>query len=56
MVLGASPLADGEYAVQSIADPKNLLKEGGKAREKNNTATAYFAVKNGQIQNVRDRP
>ena len=56
VVLGNSPLADGEYVVQSIAEPKNLLKEGGNARVKNNTATTYFTVKNGEIVNVRDRP
>jgi hypothetical protein len=56
VVLGASPLADGEYGVWSIAGPKNLLKEGSTAREKNNTATIYFTVKNGEIDNVRTSP
>jgi hypothetical protein len=56
VVLGASPQADGEYGVWSIAGPKNQLKEGSTAREKNNTATIYFTVKNGEIDNVRTSP
>jgi hypothetical protein len=56
VVLGAAPLADGQYAVKSQADPKNLLREGGGTRETNNAATTYFTVRDGQIVNVRARP
>jgi hypothetical protein len=60
IVLGSQALADGEYAIQSTADPKDLLDEGGRvidsARESNNTAITYFTVSNGQIGNVRNQP
>ena len=60
IVLGAQQLADGEYAVQSTADPKGVLNEGGHAidpaRETNNTAVTYFTVSGGQIGNVRNEP
>jgi hypothetical protein len=59
-VLGEQPLADGEYAVQSTADPKGLLNEGERkidpARKTNNTAVTYFTVSAGQISNVRTVP
>jgi hypothetical protein len=56
VVLGDQLLSDGEYAVQSIADPQGLLDEGGGAREDDNTAFTYFTVEGGEIQNVRDQP
>jgi hypothetical protein len=60
VVLGNQRLADGEYGLQSTADPRNLLDEGGRAidpaREENNTAVTYFTVSAGQIMNVRNQP
>ena len=60
VVLGNQPLPDGEYALRSIADPRDLLDEGGRdidpARETNNTEETYFTVSGGQISNVRDQP
>jgi len=53
IVLGTQPLGDGEYAIQSTADPKGLIDEGGRNRERNNTAVTYFTVQGGQISNVR---
>ncbi len=47
VVLGSSPLADGNYAIQTTVDPLNLLNEGG--RDGNNTAATYFHVRNGVI-------
>ncbi len=45
--LGTSRLPDGNYAVQSIADPQNKLEEGG--RDQNNVGTTYFTVSGGVI-------
>jgi hypothetical protein len=60
VVLGNQPLADGEYGLQSTADPRDLLDEGGRAidpaRETNNTTVTYFTVSGGQIGNVRNSP
>lgn len=56
IVLGDQSLADGEYAVKSIADPRGLLDEGGGEREKDNTAITYFTVKSGVIKNEREEP
>jgi hypothetical protein len=56
IVLGAEPLADGEYAVQSITDPKGVLNEGARERKANNTALAYFTVRDGQILDIRTSP
>jgi hypothetical protein len=56
VVLGTEPLSDGEYAVQSIADPKGVLDEGGGKRESNNSSITYFTVQDGAIGNVRDQP
>lgn len=56
VVLGAQLLSDGAYGLQSTADPKGVLDEGGKERETNNTAATYFRVVDGAIQNVRDTP
>jgi hypothetical protein len=53
IVLGVQPLADGEYAIESTADPRGLIDEGGGNRERNNTAVTYFTVSGGQISNVR---
>lgn len=57
VVLGSQRLDDGEYGLQSTADPRNLLDEGGspqdRTREDNNTAVTYFTVSGGQITNVR---
>ena len=49
-------LPDGEYGLQSQADPNDLLNEGGGARETNNTTIAYFQVVSGAITRVRDTP
>lgn len=49
-------LKDGEYALQSAADPNDKLNEGGGEREENNVATAYFTVRGDQITSVRGRP
>lgn len=56
IVLGDESLSDGEYAVQSIADPKGVIDEGGGARETDNTAITYFTVDGGAIRNTRDQP
>ena len=56
VVLPDWPLADGEYAVRSIADTLGLLAEGGAGREENNEANVYFTVDSGQISNVREAP
>jgi hypothetical protein len=56
VVLGDEPLPAGEYALRSIADPKNLLAEGGGEREGNNAATTYFTVDEGKIVNQRETP
>ncbi len=48
VVLGTSRLADGTYAVQSTADPKNKLDEGG--RDGNNVAKTCFKVRRGKIR------
>jgi hypothetical protein len=56
VVLGTESLSDGEYAVQSITDPRGLLAEGGGNRESNNASITYFTVLNGAIVNVRGRP
>jgi hypothetical protein len=56
VILGDESLSDGEYAVQSIADPKGVLDEGGGDREDNNTAVTYFTVSGGRITDVRDAP
>lgn len=56
--LGTTPLADGEYAIRSIADPGNRLNEGGTIsgvdRENNNEAWTFFRVQNGRIRLLRD--
>ena len=54
--LGDDILSDGEYAVQSIADPRGLIDEGGGERENDNTAITYFTVKGGAIRKVRNQP
>ena len=50
--LGQRRLRDGRYALRAVADPKNLLREGGGGREseRNNRATACFTVRNGLLQ------
>lgn len=45
--VGTSRLADGYYAIQSIADPQNKLNEGG--RDTNNVGLTYFRVSGGAI-------
>jgi hypothetical protein len=44
---GAVPLPDGGYAVQSIADPLDLILESD---DSNNAALTYFRVRFGQIE------
>jgi hypothetical protein len=58
VVLGNTeePLKDGEYALRSTVDPRNLLDEGGRKHERNNTAVIYFAVSAAGIENVRNAP
>ncbi len=51
--LGLRRLADGEYAVESTADPGNKLVE---STETNNVARTYFSVRNGAITNERATP
>jgi hypothetical protein len=46
IVLGSSRLANGDYAIQSTADPYNKLRE---TDESNNQGIVYFSVQNGQI-------
>jgi len=61
VVLGTQPLADGEYGLQSTADPGGRLDEAvaldkNDPRETNNTAVTYFTVSGGQMTNVRAAP
>ena len=56
IVLGDQFLSDGEYAVQSIADPKGVIDEGGGERETDNSAITYFTIDGGEIRNVRAQP
>jgi hypothetical protein len=58
VVLGDTeePLKDGEYALRSTVDPRNLLDEGGRKSERNNTAVIYFTVSAAGIENVRNAP
>jgi hypothetical protein len=50
IVIGDEPLADGKYGLKSTVDPDNLLDEGTRKREHNNSAITYFTVTNGVIQ------
>ena len=43
-------------SIESTADPRGLIDEGGGNRERNNTAVTYFTVSGGQIGNVRNSP
>jgi hypothetical protein len=49
VVLAEWPLPDGAYGLQSTADPKGLLAEGGGERETNNAAVTYFTVVAGAM-------
>jgi hypothetical protein len=49
VVLGDRFLADGEYGLESTADPRNLLNEGDPTLRANNTAVTYFTVEEGMI-------
>ena len=53
MMIGSSPLADGEYAIRSIADPFNKLRESD---ESNNEGFVYFSVVNGQLESSGELP
>jgi hypothetical protein len=44
--LGTTPLENGQYAILSVADPMNHLKE---TNEQNNAAEAFFTMTNGHI-------
>ncbi len=44
---GTSPVPDGEYAIQSTADPLDKLME---SNDENNTAVGFFKVAGGKIQ------
>jgi hypothetical protein len=54
VVIGDDQLEDGEYAMQSTVDPRGLLNEGG--NDNNNTATTYFTVDKGDVENPRTSP
>jgi hypothetical protein len=54
VVLGSQRPADGQYGLQSTLDPRNLLDEGARRRERNNTEVTYFTVTGGQIQVIAD--
>lgn len=56
VTIGAEPLSDGEYGLRSTADPKRLLDEGSKARERNNATVTYFTVSGGTVLDVRSTP
>ena len=45
--LGTSRLADGDYAVRAVADPRNKINENG--RDGNNSGVTYFSVRNGAL-------
>jgi hypothetical protein len=49
-------LPDGEYGLQSTADPQNLINEGGGSRETNNVTITYFTVVSGNITDERSTP
>lgn len=51
--LGTSMLPDGEYALHSMADPFNRIKESNDA---NNTGVVLFRVANGVLQSVGSPP
>jgi hypothetical protein len=44
--LGTSKLANGQYAILSVADPMNHIRE---TNEQNNAAEAFFTMTNGHI-------
>jgi Lysyl oxidase len=44
---GTSRPVNGDYAIQSTADPKNKLKESNDA---NNSATTYFTIHDGELE------
>ena len=54
VALRGGGLKDGEYALESTADPTNKLDEGG--ADDNNAATTYFTVRGGQLTDLRARP
>lgn len=47
--LGTEPLPDGHYSLRSTADPDNVVDEGGRTAEINNSAATYFSVQNGAL-------
>ena len=53
-----APLADGEYAVQSTANPPsgNAARKLTESNYGNNVAITYFTVQAGAITNVRTTP
>ena len=53
--LGHEPLGDGRYLLRSVADPRNLLGEGGRQQnsERNNKGIACFAVEGGALRLTR---
>jgi hypothetical protein len=48
--VGSQPLPDGRYVLRSIADPRNLLDEGGNESAGSNAAQTCFTVTQAQIQ------
>jgi hypothetical protein len=48
--VGNTPLPDGRYVLRSVADPRNLLDEGGNESEASNGAQTCFSVAMGQVQ------
>ena len=48
--IGDKPLPDGRYMLRSVADPRDLLDEGGNESEASNAAQTCFIVTGAQIQ------
>jgi hypothetical protein len=48
--VGSQPLPDGRYVLRSIADPRNLLDEGGNESAASNAAQTCFTVTRARVQ------
>jgi hypothetical protein len=48
--VGPRPLPDGRYVLRSVADPRDLLDEGGAESEASNARQMCFTVTQGQVQ------
>ncbi|MDQ2684029.1 MAG: lysyl oxidase family protein [Chloroflexota bacterium] len=51
--VGTAPLADGQYAIRSTADPDNRLME---TNDFNNVGMRYFTIVNGRIADTVEPP